>query len=370
MIENYSPTTLPLYVRQVPDLRTCYQPVETDRCLDVLRWLNALPVAQLLRPRPPTVNSDLISVVVPMRNASLWIETCLKGLLAQSHSNIEIFCVDDCSEDDTYGCVVERFGHDRRLCIIRLRQNVGPHQIKNWVIGSLARGTLVALQDADDISHPMRLEEQKRWMLAGGFRICGTGAHQFFPPSIRPNVSFNEPIEVGVMFHNIALYPSVERIREPVTVRSLLRNRKGFAFMRHGNAVHAANHSSVALYATQMFDRSLFLRLGGFDGRTKVGADRDFSWRVLRFHSISNVPKVLYSRRFHERSLTQHSSTNYTSRARRQYELQADGLHERIRCELESGNTDRVRELCTADLFCGDIEVEEIHTGFSVDPVA
>src|SRR5262249_58506866 len=121
---------------------------------------------------------------------------CLKGLLAQTHSDLEIFCVDDGSSDDTYERVVEQFGADRRICAIKLRRNVGPYQIKNWVIGSLARGTWIALQDADDVSHPLRLATQRGWTGANGDRLSRTGARPVFPPDMSLPLGVAPPLDL------------------------------------------------------------------------------------------------------------------------------------------------------------------------------
>lgn len=362
----------------VPHIRDSTPRAEIDRCRELLRWLESLSVEELLQPSAPVVNDDLISVVVPMYNASRWIESCLKGLLAQTHSNLEIFCVDDASEDDTYRRVVEQFGRDRRLVAIRLGLNVGPYQIKNWVIRSLARAGQVALQDADDISHPLRLEEQRKWMVNHRYRISGTCMHQFFPSHINPRVRTSNPVEVEGMSHNIAHYPNVERTQEPVNLMELLKHRRHLA-LEEGDAGVAINggltgeseasfpnNPAASAKGPQIFDRELFLEFGGFDGHARMSADTDFNWRVLRFHSIGNIPKVLYSRRIHENSITQHPLTGYKSPARRKYRRQRELSHEAIRQELVKGNVGKVRKMCTADLFCDDIRVEEYHPGFDL----
>lgn len=351
---------------QAPDIVACDPHAEIHRCLQILRWLESIPVSSLLRTNSPEINADLISVVVPMYNASRWIDLCLKGLLAQTHSNLEIFCVDDCSDDDTYERVVEQFGKDKRICAIRLSENVGPYQIKNWVIGSLARGNLVALQDADDISHPLRLEEQRRWMASRGYRISGTGAHQFFPPGIKLALGVGQPLEVDEMLHNIAFYPSLEPVTEPTSLQGLLQKRNGADFLEsYRTGPYKVYKHTVVDHGSQMMERSLFLEFGGFNTPARMGADTDFNWRLLRFHSMGNVPRILYSRRFHELSLTQHPSTDLASPARQEYRLRRDSRHEQIRLELEAGNITKARELCTADLYCEDVRVQHVNGGFA-----
>ena len=353
-----SASHLPRYAGRVPQLVRYGLAKEIHRCLRVLRFLGGLNARDLIRSRPPRANARLLSVVVPMRNARDWIEPCLKSVLAQTHSDLEIFCVDDCSTDDTYGRVVDQFGRDRRLCVIRLGKNAGPYQIKNWVIHALARARLVALQDADDVSHPTRLAEQKQWMVRHRLSIGGTSVHQFFPPHIEPMVGTVDRVEVNGVRHSLAVYASVRRTRAPILVKEMLWERKVERFMNR--------HSSMAFYGAQILARDVFLEFGGFDGHTRVGADKDFNWRLVRFHSIGNLLKVLYSRRIHDLSLTQDPLTGYNSALRARYAARRR-RDENVRRELLTKNMDKVRELCTSDLFYGDIEIEETHTGFDVD---
>lgn len=351
-------TDMPDYVKTVPHVLTRCPEAEIQRSIKVLRWIESLDVRDLTQSRPPQNTSDLVSVVVPMYNATQWIDICLKGLLAQTHSNLEIFCIDDASEDDTYERVVERFGGDRRLCVLKLSKNVGPYQIKNWVISSLAKGKLIAFQDADDVSHPTRMEEQRGSMLRWQHKICGTSVHQFFPPHITPQLKGTVSVEENGALHSVLFYPTVERMSEPRNVRHILRQRYP--------GIYTANRGSIASYGGQMIDRSVFLEFGGFDGRTRILADKQFNCCLLRFSDVGNVPKVLYSRRLHERSITQHPLTTNKSPAWLKYYLTLEMRQEAIRQELLKGNMNSVREMCTADLFCDDIRVEECHAGFDL----
>lgn len=379
-MESYPGRRIPGYVSPVPDIRTRDPQKEIRRSIKVIKWLERLRISDLIQSHPPEKTASLVSVVVPMYNAGRWIEMCLKGLLAQTHSNLEIFCVDDCSEDDTYERVVDQFGSDRRLCVVRLARNVGPFQISNWAAGSLARGRLVAWQDADNISHPARIEEQCRWMLSHGYKISGACLHCFFPPNLTPFRS-TTAIDADGMLHSLAFYSSLERTREPVIVQRGSRRRKYLDWLRNDATIrraggliartlafsYLAKNPVLTSHASQIVDRSLFLEFGGFYGRTKFGEDTEFDWRLLRFHGIGNIPKVLCSRRFHSDSLTQHPSTGYGSPGRRLYRERIDAKEEEIRQELISGNINGVRELCTESLYCADIEIDAIHTGFDVD---
>lgn len=99
-----------------------------------------------------------VSVVVPAYNVEKYIEECLWSLCAQTERDIEIIVVNDGSTDDT-GSVVRRAMHaDARIRLIS-QENQGGAAAKNRAIDN-ARGKYIAIQDADDFSHPARLKEQ------------------------------------------------------------------------------------------------------------------------------------------------------------------------------------------------------------------
>ncbi|MBI1852858.1 MAG: glycosyltransferase [Planctomycetes bacterium] len=289
-----------------------------------------------------------------MFNAEQFIELCVTSLLVQTLKDIEIVCIDDHSEDDTYGRVVDRFGADRRLSAIRLARTIGPYQIKNWVASRLSRAEFVAMQDADDASHPHRLQTQLASLERTGTAVCGTAVHQFFPPNLPPR--FGDPCgfgpdRTGVM-HSLARYDSQSQIQEPVGLDAVLG---------HVGKDYVAKHGS------QVFRRSLLLKFGAFDGRTRLGADTDINWRLLRFMPIHNIREVLYSRRHHSASLTRHPLTGIGSAIRAQYVARRNCEHERIRSALENEDMDLVRALCTADCYCGDVTIEAVHANWDLE---
>jgi glycosyltransferase involved in cell wall biosynthesis len=323
---------------------------EIARSIRVIASLARLAPSDVVRRRAPHQDADLVTMIIPMRNARAWIELCLKSVLAQTHANLEVFCVDDCSTDDSYARVVQQFGADRRLCMVRLQRRVGPYQIKNWVISRMARGRFVAMQDADDVSHPARIARQVRWMRRSGSAVSGTYIHQFSLDGTGM-IRGTTPVARGDgELHNLVLYPPVAAIRagEDFGVRF---GERRFALAKHGS---------------QMYTRDALRAFGGFDGRTSIVADTDLNWRMLRFVDIGNLPEVLYSRRIHRESLTRRPDTAYGSSARQAQRAAYDLLQREVARRLGAGDTHGARALCTQDLFHGDVAVAEISSGFDV----
>jgi glycosyltransferase involved in cell wall biosynthesis len=99
-----------------------------------------------------------ISVLLPVRDAAPWLEDCLASLARQTFADFEVIAVDDGSADGS-GDILDRWATaDQRIEVI--------HQSAEGLVPALntglarCRGAFVARMDADDISHPRRLELQ------------------------------------------------------------------------------------------------------------------------------------------------------------------------------------------------------------------
>jgi len=96
-----------------------------------------------------------------MFNAEAYLGPAIESLLAQSYADFELIIVDDGSTDGS-STVAERFA-DPRVRLVRNAANRGQTACLNQGL-ALARGEFVARQDADDLSHPDRLEKQTRFL--------------------------------------------------------------------------------------------------------------------------------------------------------------------------------------------------------------
>lgn len=112
----------------------------------------------------PITDGPLVSVVVPAHDAETSIGTCLRSLRAQSWRNLEIILVDDCSRDRTAAIAAAEAYQDSRLRVIRHERNCGAYVARNTGMAA-ASGKLVTVHDADDWSHPQKIELQARALL-------------------------------------------------------------------------------------------------------------------------------------------------------------------------------------------------------------
>lgn len=102
------------------------------------------------------INSDLsVSVVIPTFNCAKYICEAVNSVRAQTHSPLEIIVVNDGSEDNTLERLLSIT--DSRLRIKSIVHS-GQSAARNYG-ARIARGTLIAFLDADDLWHPNMLRE-------------------------------------------------------------------------------------------------------------------------------------------------------------------------------------------------------------------
>lgn len=89
-----------------------------------------------------------ISVIIPIYNASQYLNKCLKSVLTQTLKDLEILCIDDGSTDDSADILQEYASKDSRIVIIK-QDNQGAGSARNRGIHTAA-GEFVFFLDADD----------------------------------------------------------------------------------------------------------------------------------------------------------------------------------------------------------------------------
>lgn len=103
------------------------------------------------------MNAPDVSVIVAAWKAAAFLERAVVSALASQNVTVEVVIVDDASPDDTFAVAQRLAAADARVAAVRLPANVGPSAARNRAI-ALARGTFIAVLDADDAMAPERLE--------------------------------------------------------------------------------------------------------------------------------------------------------------------------------------------------------------------
>lgn len=103
---------------------------------------------------PPPAH-PIVSIVVPVYNASAYLDTCLDSLCTQDFKDIEIIVVNDGSTDDSAGRLSQWAAHDPRVTILSQANssNRGVAATRNLGLHH-ARGDFLWFVDADDRVRP------------------------------------------------------------------------------------------------------------------------------------------------------------------------------------------------------------------------
>lgn len=105
-----------------------------------------------------SVNSPLVSVVIPTFNRRSLIAETISSVLNQTYTRLELIIVDDGSTDGTHEFVLDSFGTDPRLRYIT--QSNGERAVARNRGIKESRGELIGFLDSDDIWLPQKLELQ------------------------------------------------------------------------------------------------------------------------------------------------------------------------------------------------------------------
>ncbi len=90
----------------------------------------------------------LVSIIIPVYNAELFLKRCLNSIIRQTYSNIEIVLVNDGSSDNS-GIICNEYAiSDERVKVIH-KENAGPSKAREDGINQ-SKGEYIIFVDADD----------------------------------------------------------------------------------------------------------------------------------------------------------------------------------------------------------------------------
>ena len=107
--------------------------------------------------------SPLVSVITCVYNAGEYLRPSVLSILNQTYRNLDIIIVDDGSTDGCLDTITDLLD-DRRIRVFRQANATRPVALNRAL--DLVQGEFYAIQDADDISKPTRIEKQLEAMLS------------------------------------------------------------------------------------------------------------------------------------------------------------------------------------------------------------
>lgn len=119
-----------------------------------------------------------VSVVMPAWNAAATLQASMDSVFAQTHADVELVVVDDCSQDGSWDIIRQTAAREPGVVAIRLPKNGGVAAARNAGIEA-ATGTHIAFLDSDDRWRPEKLAVQLADMAATGSAISYTAYRRF-----------------------------------------------------------------------------------------------------------------------------------------------------------------------------------------------
>jgi glycosyltransferase involved in cell wall biosynthesis len=216
-----------------------------------------------------------VSVVMSVFNGQRHLRTSLDGILAQEFRDFEFLVVNDGSTDGTRTILSEYEARDARIRVID-QENAGLTAALRKGC-ALAIGEFIARQDADDWSHPLRLERSIELLDRSPQVVMVSSWTQYVDP-------LGDVVE------------TVERPADPdVATRRLLHERSG-----------PPAHGSVT------FRRDAYEAAGGYRACFYYAQDSDLWLRMGERGLIAYVPQYLYHARLSPEGVSAaHSRTQW-----------------------------------------------------------
>lgn len=154
-------------------------------------------------------NDKLVSIIIPVYNASRFLEETINSIQEQTYSNWEAIFIDDCSSDNSYNLIKKYQKEDKRIKLIKNKTNSGTAVSRNNGIDH-AEGDYLCFLDADDKWHPEKLEKQINFMQELNCEFSFTG-YQFADEKCNPNgkiVSVPDKINYKQALKNTTIWTS------------------------------------------------------------------------------------------------------------------------------------------------------------------
>lgn len=269
-----------------PDLFLAYANLEVSQ-VNQIEWINkalqrfyiepisieANPILPLYdsitaenKAREIDVSKPKVTVIMPVYNSENVIKTALTSVINQTWTNLEIIVADDCSNDRTIEIIKEYQEKDSRIHLIQAKSNGGPYVARNLAL-QIATGEFITCHDADDWSHPQKIEKQV----------------------------------LHLMENNSVMGNTSQQARATDNMKFFRRGKPGFYIF--------SNMSSF------LFRRDKVLEKLGFWDSVRFGADSEFIRRVKKVFGEKSVVNLstgpLSFQRHSDNSLTSNNAFGY-----------------------------------------------------------
>lgn len=116
----------------------------------------ALRYAHPARPQPQEDGGPRVAVIMTTFNSAATLEHAARSVLSQTHGNVVLGVVDDCSDDDTRVIAAKLAAADPRVRLFKSARNSGTYLCKNIGLVDI-EADYYTFHDSDDWMHPERV---------------------------------------------------------------------------------------------------------------------------------------------------------------------------------------------------------------------
>ena len=131
------------------------------------------------------MNNELISIIVPVYKVEKHLEKCVKSILKQTYTNLEIILVDDGSPDKCGQLCDELAKEDDRIKVYH-KENGGLSDARNYGV-ERANGEYIGFVDSDDYIHESMYEKLYEAIKKSGTLIVECGLTRVYKNTLRPH---------------------------------------------------------------------------------------------------------------------------------------------------------------------------------------
>jgi len=195
----------------------------------------------------------LVSILLPIHNASKYLKGSLESLLGQSYGHIEVIAVDDGSTDTSLRILKSYAKKDRRLKIFKNKKRYGLAICLNRGL-KYASGTYLAFMDADDTSHKERILKQLDYLTANP-KIAAVGTNcQFVNPVTYQITQSAFPTDhesiAKTIFAGVSMQPETVMINKTLLPKDLLKfNGTSYRFLpKERRVIYAEAFTKLLTY--------------------------------------------------------------------------------------------------------------------------
>jgi glycosyltransferase involved in cell wall biosynthesis len=208
---------------------------------------------------------ETISIVLPAYNGSKYIRESILSCLNQTHKNVELIVVDDCSGDNTPD-IVTSFD-DARITVIRHDKNQGlPH--------ALNTGFRYAHSD---------------------YLTWTSDDNYYAEEALEKMLSFLKTNQCSFVYCDYYLFDD--------------GNPDALSLMQLPDMPTLAQRNTIG--PCFLYSRTVKERIGDYDPDTRLAEDYDYWLRVAKEFAMRHLPEPLYFYRLHPHSLTTVFSREY-----------------------------------------------------------